>query len=565
MFQAKQWWVQIYIIARVILIKCGLKGKNMVNFKLHELPIWFAGEVGNSLYFYTVLQENSKVRTYTFYELISDEETVPAFIDFREIGTLTTEKYIKFALQQPYFLNFEDSKAEIKTFESSGKMSMNRANSTMLNGIESESFNFFVWRGPLVVVRRNSDANYTSITREIFYDMELCVITVQDDLPTPTSVFTQDDKELFLLCGATLFSFKDDYAYATHKIDPPGYRIGGAENRRLFLNATMRFFSHDLPESRDPEDTKYVSRFSTDYEVTGLMGIGGGGCVFDAVNKHDEVKYAVKRIHVDPRHMDEALKEVRALAKLDHMSIVRYHSTWVETPPDEWQYEEDVEILTRIHSVKYQLLNYNPNSVFIYIQMQLGIGDMAGWLRKHQTPESRPLLEMKSFFKQIVHGVKYLHDNNFIHRDLKPGNILFFDGNRLKICDMGIVIEKRVQDGQEVTMTQIGSGTLDYMSPEQRSLIPQLSTKSDIFTLGLIFSEFCVVMDYEQKVKVFDGYRKGTQQDIFGDDFKTAGFVRVLTKKEKSKRPSCREILHCDYMSGNNSICLGKWEITRFG
>lgn len=42
-------------------------------------------------------------------------------------------------------------------------------------------------------------------------------------------------------------------------------------------------------------------RFSTDYEVTGLMGIGGGGCVFDAVNKHDEVKYAVKRIHVDPR------------------------------------------------------------------------------------------------------------------------------------------------------------------------------------------------------------------------------------------------------------------------
>lgn len=154
-----------------------------MNFKLHELPIWFAGEVGNSLYFYTVLQENSKVRvmkllmmslfffffsftihapsqTYTFYELISDEETVPAFIDFREIGTvsnlflivqslflqLTTEKYIKFALQQPYFLNFEDSKAEIKTFESSGKMSMNRANSTMLNGIESESFNFFVWR-----------------------------------------------------------------------------------------------------------------------------------------------------------------------------------------------------------------------------------------------------------------------------------------------------------------------------------------------------------------------------------------------------------------------------------
>ncbi|GMT01718.1 hypothetical protein PENTCL1PPCAC_23892, partial [Pristionchus entomophagus] len=211
-------------------------------------------------------------------------------------------------------------------------------------------------------------------------------------------------------------------------------------------------------------------RFAKEYDVKKILGIGGGGCVFEVVNKFDEGKYAVKRITVDPSDdlITKALREVRAMAQLDHPGIVRYNND---------------EILRKLNSKKRELLcNYS----------------LTDWLSANTSSDSRSLLRMKSWFKQIVSAVEYIHARNFIHRDLKntfqPCNIMFVESDRLKICDLGIVIERKMENEVEITLTRTGSGTEEYMSPEQRSLDCRLNAKSDVFTLGLILVELCVVM-----------------------------------------------------------------------
>ncbi|GMS86694.1 hypothetical protein PENTCL1PPCAC_8869, partial [Pristionchus entomophagus] len=158
-------------------------------------------------------------------------------------------------------------------------------------------------------------------------------------------------------------------------------------------------------------------------------------------------------------------------------------------------------------------LNYKASSVFIYIQMQLCNFSLTNWLCENSSPESRKLPRMKSWFKQIVSAMAYIHARKLIHRDLKPCNVLFVESDRLKICDLGIALDRKMENGVEISMTRTGSGRDMYMSPKQRSLDSLINAKSDVFTLGLIFVELCVVMNYTEKKKaifqIFENYRRG--------------------------------------------------------
>ncbi|GMR30650.1 hypothetical protein PMAYCL1PPCAC_00845, partial [Pristionchus mayeri] len=255
-------------------------------------------------------------------------------------------------------------------------------------------------------------------------------------------------------------------------------------------------------------------------------------------------------------------REANAMEQIFHNRIVFLFSSWLEQPPVGSQFEADHALFSKLqwNGNVAHFFNYEPDSSFLCIQMELCKFALASWLKENTTAESRNLPRIKGSFKQIVEGVEYLHDKNLIHRDLKSDNILFVAEDNLKICDLGIAVDRIIDQGTEImtirngtgeqacphgkelTVTRTCRGTKDYMSPEQLSIFSQLNAKSDVFTLGLILTELCVVMDCDRKVEVFNNFRSGKPNDIFSD-LDTARFAVALTHIYASERPSCKEML----------------------
>ncbi|KAK3909732.1 Eukaryotic translation initiation factor 2-alpha kinase [Frankliniella fusca] len=96
-------------------------------------------------------------------------------------------------------------------------------------------------------------------------------------------------------------------------------------------------------EERPATPIEYTSRYLQDFQPVQCLGKGGFGVVFEARKKFDDCLYAVKRIPLTNKEesRERVLREVRALAKLDHNNIVRYFNSWLECPPPGWQEDQD--------------------------------------------------------------------------------------------------------------------------------------------------------------------------------------------------------------------------------
>src|SRR5205823_13221694 len=90
-----------------------------------------------------------------------------------------------------------------------------------------------------------------------------------------------------------------------------------------------------------------------------------------------------------------------------------------------------------------------------------------------------------SYISQVADALSYAHSMGVVHRDIKPGNLLFHQDGRLLLSDFGIV---RLQ--AMPSLTSVGSflGTAEYASPEQIST-NEIDFRSDIYSLGIILYE----------------------------------------------------------------------------
>ncbi|KAJ5498068.1 hypothetical protein N7453_007119 [Penicillium expansum] len=249
----------------------------------------------------------------------------------------------------------------------------------------------------------------------------------------------------------------------------------------------------------------YFKRFFVEERV---LGKGGKGVVLLVKHVLDSVSlgyYACKRVPVGDDHewLEKVLGEVQLLQHLSHQNLVSYRHVWLE----------NAKISTFGPSVPcaFILQQYcNAGDLHDYIcgsvQTSTTAQQLKDRLRRKSKGEPEPrndlggartlqLDEIYSFFRDITSGLRYLHANGYIHRDLKPNNCLLHetsDGIRVLVSDFG-----EVQSQNAMRQSTGATGTLSYCAPEVlRQEYPDgpfgnFTFKSDIFSLGMILYFLC--------------------------------------------------------------------------
>jgi serine/threonine-protein kinase len=157
----------------------------------------------------------------------------------------------------------------------------------------------------------------------------------------------------------------------------------------------------------------------------------------------------------DPAFYTRFEREQQIGAKLRHPYILR-----LETPAD--------------------LEKSRPYLVMEYLQ-----GQTLGKLMKSIKP--LPVADALKIASRICDALQYLHENNVIHRDLKPDNIMICDDGSIRLMDFGIA---KMEGARRLTFGkfQPAMGTPDYMAPEQVKG-QRGDARTDIYCLGAMLYE----------------------------------------------------------------------------
>lgn len=173
------------------------------------------------------------------------------------------------------------------------------------------------------------------------------------------------------------------------------------------------------------------------YEILSELGKGGFGTVYKARDTTLDRVVALKVLHaqltLEDRFVEYFEREARSLAKIDHPNVVTIH----------------------------EIGNFEGQ---VYIAMRyLANGSLSEKLKREGPLSEREALKV---FTQICKGLSAGHKRGIVHRDVKPGNILFAEDGQAVVADFSIA--KAVQMSTVVATTgSVGfAGTPSYMPPE---------------------------------------------------------------------------------------------------
>lgn len=189
------------------------------------------------------------------------------------------------------------------------------------------------------------------------------------------------------------------------------------------------------------------------YKIIEKIGEGGMSSIFLAEREEDQLQVVLKVLDIANVENQDSLRrfirEYRLIGQLDHPNIARIYER------------------AFARSYAYIAIEYCPN------------GDLAMRLKKPLPTETAV-----KYMRQIAEGIGAAHKVGIIHRDMKPGNILFRADDSIAITDFGIA--KMLGDSSE--LTQVGQivGTMFYISPEQIRG-KGVNKYSDLYSLGVMF------------------------------------------------------------------------------
>lgn len=209
-------------------------------------------------------------------------------------------------------------------------------------------------------------------------------------------------------------------------------------------------------------DTELLARveraLAPQYEVEGELGRGGMGIVYRARDTRLKRTVALKLLPPELAYRTEIksrfLREAEMAAQLSHPNIVPIYSV-------------------------------DEKDGLVFFIMACVDGDNLA--KQMATRGPLPVAEVRRILREVSGALAFAHARKFIHRDIKPDNILIDkDDGRAIVTDFGIA--RAVQDGAEtrLTATGIAIGTPAYMSPEQCAGDREIDGRADLYALGTL-------------------------------------------------------------------------------
>ena len=198
--------------------------------------------------------------------------------------------------------------------------------------------------------------------------------------------------------------------------------------------------------------TQYLNERFNIIKILGEGAFGKATLIQDKFTSELQVMKEINLRNLDEKAKSQLKEEGKIISQLDHKNIIKLYDDYHEL-----------------------------NKEYLFMEYADG-GDLMNQITKAiNNREIIPELKIINWFIEICEAIKYIHNKNILHRDLKELNIFLTSNNNIKLGDFGLA--KQLNANNNVAFTMVG--TIIYESPEILNGRPY-DKKSDIWSLGVI-------------------------------------------------------------------------------
>ncbi|MGE3851613.1 MAG: protein kinase, partial [Planctomycetota bacterium] len=299
----------------------------------------------------------------------------------------------------------------------------------------------------------------------------------------------------------------------------------------------------------------YVGHTIGEYRLERLLGVGGMGAVYLARTQRATpsppvaVKLLAPHLAADSQVQARFIREAQAQAKLNHPNIARVHSAGDER-----------------------------GTPYIVMDLLSG-GDLSGLIRERKRLDEH---EAVGLWIPLLEALDYAHTRGYVHRDIKPGNVMLDGLGKPYLADFGLVgtlgsdasshkagpaiTAGSPGDSGVINLTATGDvlGTPAFMSPEQCAG-KQVDQRGDLYSFGcLMFVSVTGQLPFRSSLNLFDVLRQQMEKPApnpqslvphISDDV-SAVILRLMEKRPEDRFPTGAEVarvLRGGYLSDYNT------------
>jgi len=230
------------------------------------------------------------------------------------------------------------------------------------------------------------------------------------------------------------------------------FGVLGAGGRKV-MTTSKESETPTVLDSR-PKEVTAGTMLGGNYRVSGELGRGGMGVVYEATDETLQRRVAIKQLqrgeHTTSEDLERLLQEARLVARLKHPHLAEIYNVIKE---------DDLFLV-------FEFVDGQPLDKILSLNGKL------------------PAAASRKLVADVASALDYAHSQKIIHRDLKPSNIMVTKAGSAKVMDFGIAHQSQAA----TALTRTGaSGTPPYMAPEQA--MGSVSKASDLYALGVMTYE----------------------------------------------------------------------------